>query len=96
MMHGGYDIMEQGSSCQAMTTTIAAQERAEDDAVRRLMAKVLVLAIKEATGMIKVSGRARLKAQEFLLTDWAHTWADYLGCIRELEWVCFGIVEGYY
>lgn len=63
---------------------------------RRLMAKVLAIAVKEATGMVKVSGAAKVRAQRFLLTDWAWVWADELEAAHHLDTVRQQIVAGDY
>jgi hypothetical protein len=66
------------------------------DQTRRLMAKVLAIAVKEATGMVQCSGAMRQRAQRFLMTDWAQDWADELEAWSDLEEVRHGIVSGAY
>lgn len=51
----------------------------EFDLAKQMMAKVIVIAVKEATGAVKVSMKKRRAAQEFVQSDWCYLWAYHMG-----------------
>lgn len=67
-----------------------------DEIIQQIMAKVIEIAVKEATGQKAVSRKRKREAQDFLLSDWAEAWASRLGQVHKLEQVCRDILSGAY
>lgn len=59
-----------------------------EDGVRRMIAKALARAVKEATGRIKVSGKRMEAAQRFIASESAFVWACYLDQEENLAQLC--------
>lgn len=66
----------------------------EDDRVmRRLMAKVMAIAVKEAIGKKQATLAQRADAEQFLRSDWGLQWAIHLGVETYLDRVLVRIAH---
>lgn len=65
----------------------------DDRTMRRLMAKVMAIAVKEAIGKKQATLAQRDDAEYFLRSDWGRTWAVYLGVETYLDRVLVRIAH---
>lgn len=65
----------------------------DDRTMRRLMAKVMAIAVKEAIGKKQATLAQRADAEYFLHSDWGLQWAIYLGVETYLDRVLVRIAH---